>query len=273
MQIPASNRGATPETIQRQTANNIRTPAHKTGIPILLTEKFIKMIKSIQLLRLRNDEHVQFNNDILKICEENNPEALKIKNQYDKLLAGTQKTEQAYLQTRGSELTKKITAEDETRDKLVTGIEQGAVFYTYHFDDEYAEAAQLLLQEIKKYGSSIARMNYQAETAALNDLIDNAKNNDKLKAAITLLGLNPWFTKLEESNNKFNDLYIERIKENAQKPDLNLKELRKETAEQYKELVKHAEANALLNPSEQYENFIKQINNLIDKYNNIHRKL
>ncbi len=230
------------------------------------------MIKSIQLLRLRNDEHVQFNNDLLKFCEENNPEALKIKNQYDNLLAGTQKMEQAYLQTRGSELTKKITAEDEVRDKLVTGIEQGAVFYTYHFEAEYTEAAELLLQEIKKYGTGIARMNYQAETAALNDLIDKVKNNDKLNAAVTLLGLMQWFTKLEESNNRFNDLYIDRIKENAQKPDLNLKELRKESAEQYKELVKHIEANTLLNPSESYETLIKQLNNLIDKYNNIHRK-
>ena len=230
------------------------------------------MFKSIQLLKLRNDEHVQFNNDLLRIYEENDPAALKIETQYNNLLAGTRKTEDAYLQTRASELTKKITAEDEIRDKLITGIEQGAVFYTYHFNLEYAEAGSLLLQQIKKYGTAVARMNYQAETAALNDFIDNAKNNDKLKAAITLLGLNQWIDKLEESNNRFNDLYIGRIKEKAEKPDLNLKELRKQTAEQYKELIKHTEANALINPSQLYDTLIKQVNNLIDKYNNIHKK-
>ena len=109
-------------------------------------------------------------------------------------------------------------------------------------------------------------------TTALNDFIDHYKNDNKLNAAVTLLGMNEWFVKLEESNIAFNDLYIMRVKENAGKPDLNLKELRKESAIQYRKLVKHLEAGNIINPSDLYNKVLKEINQLIDKYNSIRRK-
>ena len=230
------------------------------------------MMKTPQLLRYHNDEHIQFNRDIKRVCEDSNPDTLNVRTKFDSFASGIELMETAYLQTRGSELTKKIIAEDEVRDNLITGIEKGAEFYTYHFNPDYVEAGNRLLIHIHKYGDTIARLSYQAETTALNDFIDHYKNDNKLNAAVTLLGMNEWFVKLEESNIAFNDLYIMRVKENAGKPDLNLKELRKESAIQYRKLVKHLEAGNIINPSDLYNKVLKEINQLIDKYNSIRRK-
>ncbi len=229
------------------------------------------MFNAPKLTRFGNDEHIQFNKDILYVCEQSNPDTLNIRSQFDALKAGTEQLETAYLQTQGSELTKKIQAEDEKRDNLILGIEKISDGNTFHYIIEHAEAAERILSHIHKYGSSIARMNYQAETTALTDLIDFAKNDTKLQAAVTLLGLTEWFTKLEESNIEFNRLYMMRVDEEAGKPKINLKELRAESISQYRELTKHLSAHALLSPSELYESTINKFNELIDKYNALRR--
>lgn len=230
------------------------------------------MFKTVNYQFFRNDEHIQFNKDILYVCGQSNPETLNVKEQFNALKTVTEQLETAYLQTRGSELTKKITDEDDKRDRYITGIEKCTNGNTHHFNPEHAEAAEKLLSHIHKYGSTVAGMNYQAETTTLTDLIDFAKNDDKLQAAVTLLGLNEWFGKLEESNIEFNRLYMMRIDEEAGKPKLNLKELRTESVVHYRELIKHLSAHALLSPSELYETTTNKFNELIDKYNHLRRK-
>ncbi len=230
------------------------------------------MLKSVSFHLLRNDEHIQFVKDVLYICEKSNPDTLNIKAQFDELKTGLRQLETAYLQTKGSELTIKIEAKDENRDNLIIGIEKIAEGNTYHYIEKQAEAAERILSHIKKYGNTIARMNYQAETTALNDLIDFAKNDTKLKAAITLLNLTEWFTNLEESNTEFNELYMQRVDEEAGKPKLNLKALRKDSITQYRELDKFLTSNAIINPSELYQSTANKINELIDKYNVLRRK-
>jgi hypothetical protein len=63
-----------------------------------------------------------------------------------------------------------------------------------------------------------------------------------------------------------------RVQEEAGKPDLNFAEIRKEAIEDYRMLVKHIEAHAVINPSETLQNLINNVNELIDKYNQIKRK-
>ena len=230
------------------------------------------MIKTPFLLRFHNDEHIQFNKDVLTVCEDSNTETLQIQNQFDALKAGTEHLESSFLHLRGSELTQKIIDEDEKRDELIIGIEKVADGFTRHFNPKHAEAADLLLRHIQKYGHNIARMNYQAETTALNDLIDFVKNDKKMQTAVSVLGFNEWFEKLEEYNTQFNRLYIQRVKEEAGKPVLSLKVLRKDSIQHFKDLSKYIEAQALINPSEQYETVMKEINKLIDKYNRLRRK-
>jgi len=229
------------------------------------------MINTARFSKYRNDEHIQFVKDILYICEQSNPVTLKVEEQFKKLKKNLELLETAYLQIRGSELTSKIQAEDDVRDNLIIGIEKVADGYTHHYKEQNVDAAKRLLIHIKKYGNNIARMNYQAETTALNDIIDFTKTDTKLKAAVSLLGLTEWFTKLEESNIKFNDLYMVRITEKAAQPKLNLKEVRQESTILYQNLVLHISSHATINPSKLYTSTINKFNELIDKYNGIRK--
>jgi len=225
------------------------------------------MLKIPYLQSFRNASHIQFNNDVVSICEDNDPVVLKIREQLDAFKAGTVKMEDLYKLMQGSAVTVKITQEDNFRDNLIIGIEKAADAFTHHFNPDFVDAANLLLKHIRKYGQKIARMKYQEESTALNDLIDTQKNNAALNAAVTLLGLTDWFSELEASNNRFKDLYITRVKGEAEKPTETLKELRAESVDHYKELVKFITANSVLTPSDLYTKVINEINELIDKYN------
>ena len=230
------------------------------------------MINNIKLTQLRNDEFIQFIRDLLKIIETLGTNALQLLIQFSKLLETIAEAEKVYLQTRGSELTKKISEADTLRDNDISGIKLIAEAYTYHFDAAKVEAAELILSHIKKYGGNIAKMNYQAETTALNDFADHTENDSKLSAAIDLLGLREWLTTLKSNNIAFNELYMMRIDEQAGKPNGNLRELRAQSVEDYKELIKHLTAHATISPSDLYTKAINMINELIDKYNSLRRK-
>jgi hypothetical protein len=60
---------------------------------------------------------------------------------------------------------------------------------------------------------------------------------------------------------------MERVHEEIEKPDMNLKELRKVHTELYKVLAKNIEARSIISPSDLYRNVITEINTLIEKYN------
>jgi len=233
------------------------------------------MFNTLNYQSLRNDEFIQLLSDVLTKCEQNDPDALNIRIQFDALKAGSLKLENSYLNIRGSELTDNILTIDNVRDSGITGITFLAKGYMHHYNPDFVDAGKRLLNHIKKYGTnanSIAAMNYQAETTALKDLIDYVKNDTKLNAAVTLLGLTDWFTNLDENNIEFNRLYLLRIDEEADKTKSDLRELRKESLKQYRDLTDHLAANALINPSALYDTTINRINEIIDKYNNIRRK-
>jgi len=230
------------------------------------------MLKKPYLPSYRNGVHIQFCNDFCSLCDENDPAALNIAAKLIVFKGGILKMETAYKIMQGSLITAKIIEEDNVRDNYIIGIEKLAEAFTHHYNPDFVDAANLILKHIHKYGNSVARLSYQNETTALNDLIDNQKNDTALNAAVTLIGILDWFTELEESNNRFKSLYINRVKDNAEKPDEPLKELRKQSFADYKELEKHINANYVLNHSEAYEKFVKEANQLIDKYNAVNKK-
>jgi len=230
------------------------------------------MISSFNFSKLRNDEHIQFIKDVLKIIETNDPDALLVKLLWDILKEKNILCENAYLLLRKSELTKKIVDKDDRRDNDATGIKKIVEGYIHHYENDKAEAAELILSHMNKYGSNIAKMNYQAETTAITDLTEYVKNDPKMKAAADLLFLTDWFNALEQANIEFNELYMLRIDEQAGKNNDNLKELRAETVSAYNELIKHLSAHALITPSELYEKTTNMINELIDKYSSLRKK-
>lgn len=229
------------------------------------------MVQTINFNQLRNSEHIQFTKSVAQVCLDHDPEALNVKKQYDELVKVIEEMESVFLTQRGSELTKKIIEADELRDKLIVGFTQIAQGNTNHFDEQKAEAAEKLLAHIKKYGDTIAHLNYVAETATLHDLLDGIDEKPELSEAVNSLNMNDWLPELRASNDNFNQLYALRAEKEAEKSKLSLKELRTKAVEAYRELIKYLEAASIMQPADVYTTVLNKINEFISKYGNLRR--
>jgi len=220
----------------------------------------------------RNSEHIQFNKAVAHVIEEHGAEALHIKEQFDAFKAQNNSLESVFVTARKSEYTSLIEDQDLIRDNLFIGINHVINGYTKHFTDEKIQAAEALRAHIKKYGKGIPDMNYNAETAVLNDLIDGIDTDTALKGHTVTLSIDDWFAELKAANDEFNRLYELRAKSESEKPKQNLKELRDESVTLYRKLTEFLHAASIMHPSEAHDKAMKQINEFIEKYNALRRK-
>jgi hypothetical protein len=225
------------------------------------------MITLPVLSRFRVSELLQFVYDVLSICAKHGTEKLQITPKVEALKADTSVLDTAFKASNGSSISEKIIAFDQQRDDCLTGIRSVANGFTYHFDNEISQAAQIILNSIDKYGKNIARLNYQSETSTINSLVNDWENDSKLKATLARLTLTEWVAKLKVLNNEFNNLYLSRVSEKAGEPQEVASECRLTVIESYKRLVKNIEARAEIDETKQFLPLITELNALVDKYN------
>jgi len=171
------------------------------------------MINSIDLIKLRNDEYIQFLTDFLGITLLNNPTAMLVKPQYDAVVVQQGILQSLFVTDQGSPLTAQIEGFDQRRDAALNGITALANAYLYHFDPVIKGHATYLTHHLGLYGTGIARENYQAETATITNIINDWNNKPELIAAITALGIGTWKAELQTANTSFNTLYLQRTQE------------------------------------------------------------
>ena len=227
------------------------------------------MFLAIHYPKLRNNEFIQFIKLLSDIINSNDPEVLKVKAQYDDMGALLATISALFKPDLGSAITKELENIDERRDTAIIGLEMQIKSFTYYFEAEKREAAQLLSNSLTTYGSGISRMNYQAETSTITSIIQKWENDAKLTAAITLLGLTAWTGELKIANELFVERYIDRLKDDAASPEEKTVELRKEIIQSYRTLLAHLEAHATLSIDNSYNAVIQQINQLIEQYNKL----
>ncbi|MCY1636318.1 DUF6261 family protein [Marinifilum sp. D737] len=227
------------------------------------------MFSFINYPSLRLNEFIQFYQDILKILGANDPEALKVKSQYDDLNALVAILASYYKPELGSEITAELQELDEKRDSALRGIELQVKSYTFHYNDSIRLAANLLSKFFEHYGAAISRLNYQAETSTINSLIEKLESEQKYADAVTALKLIDWKTELKSINTKFNQRYLARIEENADNPETTAMELRAGIAASYRSLTNYLQAYATLSTEGEYDKVVKLINELVDEYNKL----
>ena len=160
---------------------------------------------------------------------------------------------------------------DERRDDAVNGIYYFLLGYTYHFEVDKQQKAQLLLTNMDLYGSGISRLNYQAETATLNNLLRDWENKPELADAITSFNLSSWVNELKTANEEFNTKYLSRTQEYGDASPETIKTKRDETNTAYYALRDRIDALHLLveTPPSPYATVINQLNALTDQYNKL----
>ncbi|MDR2653631.1 MAG: DUF6261 family protein [Prevotellaceae bacterium] len=223
-------------------------------------------ITRINLQRLKNETHVQFNENINAIFVKYNPQTLNIKALYDLYKAAFDNEIEALDFIRKSELTTKIANQDQRRDTIYRGFVETIKGEMHHFDLEHVEAAESLYEVCKHYGN-IARKTLDDETAAINDLVRELALPVNA-AAITLLNLKSWLDRLVEENNLLATLMTERYTETAEKTPLRMAATRIETDRYYHAIVSQLE-NQWLAGSVTNEAFIRELNAVIERYKNI----
>lgn len=231
------------------------------------------MIQGMDFQVLRNAEFLQFHKDVAGMVFRNYPATLNVQQKYDALVAKLEEVEALFKKVMGSDITAELMAIDERRDNAIIGISQLVLAYTYHYDEGLRQHAGLLQDNLKLYGNSIARMNYQAETTTITALINDWNTKQPLADAITALGLSPWTLELAAANNLFNTRYLDRTQEISAADPASLNVKRAEVNETYYALrdrinALHTLADTTPSP---YTSVITQVNTLIDQYSHLVR--
>lgn len=229
----------------------------------------IVMFLSIQYPKLRNNEFVQFFKLLVEIINSNDPEVLKIKSQFDELADLLASLNVIFKPESGSAITRELQEIDARRDAAITGIEMQIKSLSYYFESEKKIAAQILSNSLSAYGSSISRMNYQAETSTITSIIQKWEGDNRLISCLEILNLTKWVLELKIANNLFEERYIARLKEAAEEPEQNTIDLRKQIIKSYRKLTAHLQSHATLSGNDSYEAVVQQINQLIEQYNKL----
>lgn len=226
-------------------------------------------MNTIDLPKLRNAEYLQYMKDFAGIINLNDPATLQIDAKLAALNAKTLELEELFKKALANDLTRVILALDERRDNAVMGITAFLQGYSYHYEEDKKQNAQKLLAGMAIYGSGIARQNYMAETATINNLIRDFEDQPELAAAITAFGLERWIDELMEANTLFNTEYLTRTQEYGDANPDTIKSKREETNETYYALRDRIDALHTLveTPPSPYSTVINQLNALTDQYN------
>ena len=228
------------------------------------------MITAIDLSKLRNGEYISFLKNFSEIIDLNDTNALLVKDEKDLLDAENKKIEDLFLILKGSQLTPEIEALDARRDKAINGITITINGYTYYFEADKAEAADVLTNALKPYGSGIALLNYPLETAQIDSLVDDITGKPNLMAAANTLGLASWFTELGNANSAFNKKYLDRTQELAAANPDNIKALRVIANDKYYELRNMIDGFYVTKKKiDPWKKTINELNALIDQYNTL----
>ena len=228
------------------------------------------MITGIDVTKLRNAEYLQFMMDMLQLVAQNNPDVLKVTDDYNVLQAATaaiggiSKTEQS------SPLTPIIEALDARRDSALMGIFKMIEANTSHFDPTIKEAAGALSKYMGIYGvaSAVAGLNLQAETATVTSIVTELQTITDLATAINLLGLTSWVAELKTSNTLLGEKYLERTTGSAGADPDTIKQKRIACNTAYYSLRDMLQSyNVITRGAVPYPKIINEMNALIDQYN------
>ncbi len=227
------------------------------------------MFTPTNLTMLRKEEMTELLRSTLDICLQNDANALNLNTQVNALRSIVDQLDDTLVYERENEFTKELEALDSDRDEAITGLRFGFVMNTYHQHPKIKEAAQILLDRVDSYGSSIARMNYESESAAIINLINDFETEENLKAALQRVGLQNWVDRLKIANQKFRTLYTERITEESKKNKTSFSAIRPEAMTVYTNLINRINAYVVLDEEKKYESIHNELITLTDRYHQI----
>ena len=223
---------------------------------------------NISLTRMTNEVHVQFHVSVETLMERLDLPALGLEplgGLYKQALANEQ---EALLIVTKSEQTALIAEQDRARDAIFRGFSDTVKGLRNHFDDQTRSDANRLWAVFLHYGN-IAVKTLDAQTAATNDMLREFKRSD-LQQAIGNLNLTDWMEKLDEENQKFHQLMMQRYNEPVGQTSFRMKTTRTETDKYYRAITAHVDNLVLTtNNDPALNDIVTELNAIIKRFKNI----
>lgn len=148
----------------------------------------------------------------------------------------------ALAQVQKSEETEKIGQADIARDKAVSSFNLALKLHAAADDPAEAEASRGL-KILSDTFKNLAKLNYEAESLAIDKLVSELKKEAYMEK-INYLHMNKYVTRLEETNNAFKALFSGRMVASAMTESYNMKVIRKELQETYNNFTAYVLAMA-----------------------------
>ena len=225
-------------------------------------------IIAINLTRMTNELHAQFHENVLVLIERATAVALGIVSKCTSYKQALENELKALLIIRKSELTAKIAEQDRVRDGTFRGFSDAVKSARNHFDPDYRNAANLLWNVFLHYGN-ITKKTLHTQTAATNDMLRELERPD-LQNAIDVLHVRDWVDRMQQDNQAFNDLIIQRVDEFSERTTLRMSTARLKTDKYYRVIVTHFDNILTMEESDAVmDEFLTKLNVLIKEYKEI----
>lgn len=226
-------------------------------------------IEKFPLLRLRNEEHFQFDTDFKTLVVQATPVALGVEALFASWLAGYAQESEAIEVIRKSSITDEIFAADERRDRIFRGFCLTVEAVTYHYNPVWVQAA-LRLKTVTDHYGNLTVMSYLEETASIANFISEL--NGARAADIATINAGVWLSELENSNTAFSNLMSSRFTESAGKPQLNIKQVRSASDTAYNRIIDFVNIMVVMNGEAAYAGFINELNKRVEYYRTLLNK-
>lgn len=230
------------------------------------------MIDNLDFGKLNSDEIFSFLNLLAAQIEAGNPEALKIKDEFDALVALIPKLLLSLNKEKASKETKELLDLDKERDNAITGLAKYVDGLTFRKDTQIKAAAELVDELIKSYGPQISRQSYPIETSTLTKLYKKLTTEENYVAAVATLQLQPWLEEINTPNQLFEKKFNERTTSVTKVEKIpSFTNMRKEATATYQALVdlllsRYKIALADKQPTEAYKKAIDELQTLVNSY-------
>jgi hypothetical protein len=235
-------------------------------ISIIIFAVYIKIKAATSLVsRLPNDEHYQFFADVDRTIVATGAGAVKIIKEYDAFRKCFNNEDTAYKNIGKSEFTAKLKKADSARDFSFAGLRNVIIGATSDLDPEVAESATRLKIPFGSYGN-LARKGGDSESAGITNLLQEL--NGKYANDVIKVNLTARIAKLDAENKAYIALTDELKKEGASKTPLKVSECRKATDKAFAAIVERVNAAIIMEGEEDYAEFVREINFIIDRYRN-----
>ena len=217
-----------------------------------------------ELSHYQNAEHGAFHRSSLDICQRyasliGEPPLI---DRYSETVA---QESSIFMWIRRSEFTQKKAEADQQRDRTYTGMLGTVRIGLKHFDQQMQDAAEHIYNLLKGY-DDVPRMNYDAETAAIDNIVARLRS-EAYVPAVQLLGLTSWINELDTLNAQFKTYAEDATQEEIDKPDITLRTARRETDASLRAIMARVDALATLNGPEPFVAFIDEFDTLVRHYN------